>query len=305
MTDQEINKLIRGSWDMHVHVGPDVLPRKYTVFSLAKQEEGKIGGIVVKSHAFSTQPAVKIQEGVNRKLNLVGSVTLNNFVGGLNPDAIYASASIVVKFSPIVWFPTLHAKNHIEKSKGNYEIPPDWIKDPNFIPRKKSEVRPINVIDAKGNLAEETQAVLAMIKKMDCVLATGHLWWKEAELVSKTALKMGIKVILTHVTGRDIIMPLKVQKELAKMGAFVEYCYVFWLDRDNPEDYPPEETARNIKEIGSQHCLISSDTGQRKNPNPSECLKAWVKLLGKYGLKRDDFEQMLIKNPRKILKIRR
>ena len=303
MTDKEINKLIRESWDMHVHVGPDMLPRKYSVASLSDEEEGKIGGIVVKSHAFSTQPTVKIQQEKKKKLNLVGSITLNNFVGGLNPDAVYASASLPTKFPLVVWFPTLHARNHVEKSKGNYEIPPDWIKDPNFVPRKKSEVRPINVIDAKGNLTKETRAVLTMIKKMDCILATGHLWWKEAKLLAQTALKMGIKVILTHVTGRDILMPLGAQKELSKKGVYVEYCYVFWLDRDNPEDYPPKESARNIKKIGPEHCIISSDTGQMRNPSPSQCLMAWVKLLGKHGLSRDNFEQMLIENPRKILGI--
>ncbi len=304
MTNKQIEEFVRNSWDMHVHVGPDVLPRKYSVESLVKEEEGKISGLVVKSHAFSTAPAVKIEEAKNKKIKLAGSITLNNFIGGLNPDAIYASASISTKFPLIVWLPTLHSKNHVNKCKGNHEIPPDWIKDPNFIPRRKAEVNSINLTDKNGKLKKEVLKTLKMVKKMGCILATGHLWWEEAELVAKKALKMGIKVILTHVTGRDIVMPLKVQKELAKKGAFVEYCYVFWLDRDNPGDYPPQESARNIREIGVEQCIISSDTGQTRNPSPSECLKTWVKLLGKYELAKKDFEQMLIKNPRRILGIK-
>jgi len=302
MKDREIEELIKISWDMHVHVGPDVLPRKYSVASLVVEEEGKMAGVVVKSHAFSTAPAVKVEEEKGRKIKLAGSVTLNNFVGGLNPDVVYASASIATEFPCIVWLPTLHAENHLKKCKGNYEIPPDWIKDPNFIPREKKEVKPIKIIDEDGQLTQETESVFRMIKKMGCVLATGHLWWQEAKVLAEKALEMGIKVILTHVTARDIIMPFKVQKELAKKGVFVEYCYVFWLDRDSPGDYPPLESAENIKEIGSEQCIISSDTGQTRNPSPSECLKTWVKLLAKHGLKKDDFYQMLVKNPQRILK---
>lgn len=302
MTNREIEELIKISWDMHVHVGPDVLPRKYSVGSLTLEEEGKMAGIVVKSHAFSTVPAVKIEEEKREKLKLVGSVTLNNFVGGLNPDAVYASASISKKFPLVVWFPTLHAENHLKKSKGDYEITRDWIKDPSFIPRKKKEVKPIEIINKSGQLTQETKSVLKIMKKMSCILATGHLWWQEAKVLAERALRMGIKVILTHVTGRDIIMPLKVQKELASKGAFVEYCYIFWLDRDNPEDYPPQKSAENIKKIGPKQCIISSDTGQTRNPNPSECLKAWVKLLGKYDLEKNDFYQMLVENPQRILR---
>lgn len=301
MTDEEIQKLIKISWDMHVHVGPDILPRKFSVASLADEEEGKIAGIVVKSHAFSTQPSVKVEEEKRRKLKLVGSVTLNNFVGGLNSDAVYASSSVSTEFPCVVWFPTIHAQNHYDKCKGNYEIPPDWIKDPRFVPREKKEVVPIKIIDKKGRLTGETESVLSMIKKMGSVLATGHLWWEEVKILAEKAMGMGIKVILTHVTGRDIVMPLKVQKELAKKGAFVEYCYVFWLDRDNPEDYPLGETARNIREIGPKQCIISSDTGQLKNSSPSECLKAWVKLLEKHGLTKNDFYQMLVENPKRII----
>lgn len=301
MTDKEVEKLIEVSWDLHVHVGPDILPRKYNVASLAEEEEDKIQGIVVKSHAFPTQPAVSAEEGRHRKLKLVGSITLNNFVGGINPDAVIASAVIHTGLPCIVWLPTIHAQNHYDKCKGNYEIPPDWIKDTNFITREKKEVTPIKIVDKKGRLVPEAMTVLTTVKKTGCIIATGHLSWEEAAILTEKALKKGIKVILTHATGRDIVMPLDVQKDLADKGAFVEYCYVFWRDRDNPEDYPPEETTNNIKEIGVEQCIITSDTGQLGNPSPSACLKEWVKLLGSHGLREDHFYQMLVENPKRIL----
>ena len=58
------------------------------------------------------------------KLILIGSVTLNNYVGGLNPDAIYASAKIS-DYPIVVWFPTINSENFLKRSK--YEIPPEWL----------------------------------------------------------------------------------------------------------------------------------------------------------------------------------
>ncbi len=140
-----------------------------------------------------------------------------------------------------------------------------------------------------------------MVKKMHCVLGTGHLSWQEVEVLGKTALDMGIKVILTHPTQRDISMPLRLQKELAQRGAFVEFCYVMYLDRDNEEDYPLDEMADKINEIGADQCILTSDTGQLSNPPPSECLAKFVELLSNQGITRTQFEKMLIRNPRHLM----
>jgi len=304
MSDEELVELIKRSFDMHMHVGPDILPRKYNVEELVREEEGKIAGVALKSHTFPTIPAIDAEKKLRKtSISLIGSVTLNYFMGGFNPSGIYASAAMSKKYPIIVWFPTAHAENHLKKNKSDYEFPPEWVQDPNFKPRLKSDLRAIKVTDWNNKLFYKCERVLRMIKKMGCILATGHLSWEEAEVLTLEARKMDIPVIVTHPMQKDIAMPLEVQKELAQAGAYIEHCYVMYLDRDNPEDYPPSEIARQIREVGPEHCILSSDAGQRGNPGPSECLKDYVRLLEKEGLKPEDFEQMLVKNPRKLLGI--
>jgi hypothetical protein len=303
MNDSEIRELLEKSYDLHYHIGPDILPRKFNADELIREEEGKIAGVALKAHSFPTITAINAaKKNSESKIKLFGSITLNYFMGGFNASAIYASAVMSKKYPIIVWFPTVHAENHLRKNKSKYEFPPEWVKDPNFVARKKNELRAIKVTDWNNKLFDKCERVLRMIKKMDCILATGHLSWKESEVLATEALNMGIKVVITHPMQRDIKMPLKVQKKLAAKGAFIEYCYIMYLDRDHPEDYPLEEQVKCMKEIGIDKVILSSDGGQLRNPSPSQCMHDYIKLLSKHGLEAEDFHQMLVKNPKEILK---
>ncbi|MFH1624933.1 MAG: DUF6282 family protein [Pseudomonadota bacterium] len=303
MRDDEIDKMIQRSYDLHFHIGPDILPRKYNVGQLIQQEQGKISGIVLKSHSFPTITGIIASGEENGRLKLFGSITMNYFMGGFNPSAIYASATMSKNFPIIVWFPTIHAENHLRHNYSNYEIPPEWVKDPEFKPRIKTELKAVRVIDWNNVLFDKCVRVLKMIKKMNCIMATGHLSWEETEVLASQALKEDIKVIITHPNQKDIAMPLRIQKELGRQGAYIEHCYVMYLDRDNEDDYPLDEMADKINEVGADHSILTSDAGQMKSPSPSESLKEFVRLLSKEGITKSQFEKMLIKNPEMILGI--
>ncbi|MDY6854885.1 MAG: DUF6282 family protein [Thermodesulfobacteriota bacterium] len=303
MHDDDIDYMIKNSYDLHFHVGPDILPRKYNVQQLIQKEEGNIAGIVLKSHSFPTITEIVGSKDMDYHLKLFGSITMNYFMGGFNPSAIYASSIMSKNYPIIVWFPTIHAENHLRHNYSNYEIPPEWVKDPEFKPRIKTELKAVRVTDWNNTLFDKCVRVLKMIKKMNCIIATGHLSWEETEVLVTDALKEGIKVIVTHPNQKDIAMPLRVQKELARKGAYIEHCYIMYHDRDNEEDYPLDEMVDKINEVGADHCILTSDAGQIKNPGSNESLKEFVRLLSKEGITRSQFEKMLIKNPESILKI--
>ena len=296
-----ISSIVRDSIDMHYHIGPDILPRRDTVESLLKNEQGKITGIALKSHGFPTISVINTIEKKPEFPFLIGSITLNYFMGGFNPSAIYASATMSKGAPIIVWFPTIHAENHLLKNHSEYEIPPEWVRDPKFKPRLKSELKAIKVTDWNSKLFEKCNRVLKTIKENNCILATGHLSWQESYVLAKEALKMDIPTIITHPMQRDIKMPIEIQKELASKGAYIEHCYVMWLDRDHPEDYPLKTIKNDIEEVGYEHCIISTDAGQIRNPSPSECLETYMNLLHKEGISEQALATMAITNPRKIL----
>lgn len=297
----EINQLVKESIDLHYHIGPDILPRRDTVETLVASERGKIKGIALKSHAFPTISTINTIKKREEDPLLIGSITLNYFMGGFNPSAIYASATMSKGSHLIVWFPTIHAENHLVKNHSEYEIPPDWVKDPAFKPRLKSELKAIKVTDWNNKLFDKCNRVLKTIKDTGSILATGHLSWQESYVLANESLKMGIKTIITHPMQRDIAMPIDKQKELAKKGAFIEHCYIMWLDRDHPEDYPLETIKRDMEEVGYEKCIITTDAGQIRNPSPSTSLEEYMNLLNGAGVSKEDLETMAVDNPRKIL----
>ncbi|VVB54505.1 Uncharacterised protein [uncultured archaeon] len=298
---KKIEEIVSESIDLHVHVGPDVLPRKYTIEQLVAEEEGHLAGFCPKTHSFP--PAAYVAEYLTThttKMKIMGSVTLNYFIGGFNSSAVYA-ASQITKGPVMVWFPTVHAENHLKRSKSEFEIPPDWVKDPNFIPRKKTELKSIRVTDWNNRIFEKCDRVLSMMERMGCILATGHLSAEEGEVLILEALRRGIPSIYTHVIQRDVVLPVEQQKKIAAAGAIIEHSYIVWRDRDNPGDYPFEEQVRQIHEVGPKHCILSSDCGQKHNPPPSQCLAEYIEHLTDHGLKEEDVRTMLIDNPRRIM----
>ena len=280
--------------DLHVHIGPEVIPRKFTTAEIVKAESGKIGGLALKNHfSPTTQMIGTIEEPED--LMLIGSVTLNKSVGGLNPDVIYASARIS-KRPIIVWFPTISADNFLRQSK--YEIPPEWV-GAGFESRLSAEADAVRISNAAGELTEETTKVLRAIKKNNCILATGHVSWQDAKTLVRVALMVGIKkIIVTHPVYQLIDMPLEVQKELAQNeGVYIEQTYAMNLI----DKIPISKIAEQIKTIGAANCIISSDVGQVNSPNPSEALRTFAMLLNQEGVSEKELKVMGEKNPEQIL----
>ncbi|MBU0762747.1 MAG: hypothetical protein KKD39_06945 [Candidatus Altiarchaeota archaeon] len=302
MDDKKTEKIVGEAIDMHFHIGPDILPRRYTVDTLVKEENGKISGVVLKSHSF---PTIALINALQRKdgMKLIGSITLNYFMGGFNNSAIYASAVMSRDKPIVVWMPTIHAENHLLQNKSEYEIPPEWVRDPNFKPRMKYDLKAIKVTDWSGKLIRKAKDCLDTMAEMNCILATGHVSWREAEKLTLEALDRGIKTIVTHPMQRDIAMPLDTQKKLADKGAYIEYCYIMYLDRDNPGDYPLKDQMAAIEDIGAEQVILTSDAGQTRNPGPTESLKQYIKLLAGEGLAEKTITHALVKNPRKILEL--
>ncbi len=283
--------IIKNAVDLHLHIGPEVIPRKFTVESLVKQESGKIAGIALKNHFYPTISMIKTIK--QDSIKLIGSIVLNNYVGGLNPDVIYGSSDIS-EFPIIVWFPTIHAKNFLEKSE--FEIPPEWVNNPNFKSRKSSEITPVKVIE-NDKITEQTKKVLEAIKNTNSILATGHLTWQEAEILATESLKMGIKTILTHPIYQRINMPIEVQKKLTDLGAYSERCFsMYSIDK-----IPIEKIASQIKELGAEKCIISSDVGQAFSKPPSEALEEFTTLLHDQGISKEELKIMLVDNPNKLI----
>lgn len=291
----KIDKIIKVAVDTHFHIGPEIIPRKYNVETLVKNEAGKIRAIVLKNHFYPTIPLINSIKQ-NKRLKLIGSIVLNNFVGGLNPEAIYAQTLLTNK-PFIVWFPTIHAYNFLENNK--YEVPPEWVGGQDFQAREPSKIKPVVVVKNK-KLVKNAIDVLNMIKQYSLVLATGHLSWKESAILIEYALQLGIKkIIITHPIYQSIGMPLDVQKRFADAGCYIEQSYsMYSIDK-----IPLDKIAEQINYVGADSVILSSDMGQVFSPSSSEGLAQFANKLCNFKFTDRELKRMLINNPQRLLGI--
>ncbi len=287
-------EIIKNAIDLHVHIGPEIIPRKFTLPNLIKYEKGKIKGVAVKNHFFPTVSAGDFPTAESPFI--IHSVALNLSNGGFNADVIKASSELA-KAPIIVWFPTIHAQNFLEKT--DYEIAPEWVGDKNFKARKSSLIKGLGVVDENENLKPEVIEVLKIIKETGSILATGHISWQESKkVVEFAARELEItKIIITHPIYQKIEMPLEVQKELANLGAFIEIPFsMYSIDK-----IPIEKLVQQIRYVGPNNVILSSDVGQTFSKSPSESLEEFINLLSEQGISEKEIIQMLCVNPGRLL----
>lgn len=101
----------------------------------------------------------------------------------------------------------------------------------------------------------------------------------------------------------DIIEPLLLPRKdcvdvlMARMGAFIEQCFsMYSIDR-----IPIKKITAQIKAVGAEKCILSSDVGQTFSKNPSAALLEFILLLENEGITEKEIEQMLVKNPRHLV----
>src|SRR4249920_3041950 len=104
-------QLVRGAYDLHVHVAPDVMRRRVTDVQLARRcWDAGLAGFVLKSHYVPTaERAAVVNEALGGEVQVLGGLALNASVGGMNPLAVEIAAR---EGARILWMPTVDAMNH-------------------------------------------------------------------------------------------------------------------------------------------------------------------------------------------------
>src|SRR6185437_13479832 len=86
-------ELLRGAYDTHVHVAPDVVERKIDDVSLARElTQLGMDGVVLKSHYGSTAERAAVVRAAVPGVQTLGAIALNRAVGGINPLAVEIAA---------------------------------------------------------------------------------------------------------------------------------------------------------------------------------------------------------------------
>lgn len=275
-------KPLDGVIDIHIHTAPDSVPRSIDAVDLARLAQSRgMRAIVLKNHYAPTASDAYLVHKIVPDLQVFGGIDLNLSVGGMNPIAVEKMALTTGHLGKVVWMSTYDARAQVVKSKEN---------------------RPFVAVSRDGELLPETKAVIAMIVKYNLVMATGHNSPEDDLLLIREARKQGVKqIVVTHGILSPTSMTIAQMQEAAKLGAYIEFVYNGLIGGSKQFEFA--DYAKAIREVGVEHCILSSDMGQPTNPLHPDGLVLFFDGLKKQGFSQADIDQMSKVNPAKLLSL--
>ena len=292
---------LKGFYDLHIHSAPAPFVRIGDSADIARWcAEAGMAGIVIKSHFEST-----VSKAYHARLavrdaypdfQVFSGIALNRGVGGVNPGAVELALQQGAK---VVWMPTLDAANHAAAfgAGGTYGF-----KAMTLTSRRKGKDPLYRVLDESGKLTPEAKEVVQLVVDSDAILATGHISKQEIIGTVEFALSIGAKrLVITHPELAAPKLDLPTMIELARAGAYMEFCAVNLL----PMFYSIslQGLIEAIEAVTPERTILSSDGGQPFNPRPHEAIRIVIQSLYEKGLTTEAIHTICIENQKKLLNL--
>ena len=284
ISPEVIENLWKGSFDMHIHPGPDpvaVRPLDSGTIAVKAQEAG-MGGIVLKSFFYPTgSDAYLIQKHLVSDLRVFGSVVIAyNTTSGLDraADVIEKQARMGAK---VVWFPAFDAQ-YCQSYLGNKGG--------------------IYILREDGELKREVYDILRVIRERNLVVCSGHMSYAETAKLFDAAVDMGItKMVATHPLAELSRFTAEEIFSLADKGAYIEHVYGTLMPRLGSMD--PSDYVDCIKAVGAKRSLMGTDLAQVWDPAPADGMRHFIAMMLQFGCTPEEVEYMVKTNPAKLLDV--
>ena len=293
-----VKELVRGAYDMHIHSEPDVLPRKFNDIVLAEHAiEAGMAGVVLKSHYICTADRASLINQMFPQIRAFGGLVLNNSMGGMNPLAVDVAGRLGNK---VVWFPTVDAENEVKNITGENvdgKPQPYWMTIARAMREKGIAGDPVKVV-VDGKVTHAAIQCMEVIAEYDMILATGHISPEEMLPVVKAAREAKVnRVIITHPEFPATYLDQDQQRALGKYDVMFERCFT----QPYTKKVEWETVYDNIRKIGPNSTILSTDLGQSTAPWVEEGLGMFISNLLDNGFTPSEVETMSHQNAGEIL----
>jgi hypothetical protein len=288
-------ELVRGAYDPHIHVAPDVVERRISDVALARRfAELGLAGFGLKSHYTSTAERARVVSEAVPEVDTIGAITLNRAVGGLNAVAVEIAAR---EGARIVWFPTVSSENEqheVLAADPNGKVPV-WVRFELELRDAGVAPEPVPVVDASGALLPEAHEVIAAIARHDLVLATGHLSRDEIFAVVDAAAEAGVgRIVVTHPEFPSQRISVEDQCALAERGALMERAFT----TPYTGKCSWEQVFAASRAVGVERTVWSTDLGQVFNPPVEDGLALMADRFLGAGFGEEEVRTMAVANTR-------
>lgn len=284
--------LLAGVCDIHIHCLPDTRERCIDELTLAKQAQ-QVGyrALMYKSNDWSCHDRAYLIRQALPDFEVFGSICMNRVHGDrVNVYAVEQALKTSGGFCRCIWMPTLAAA---------YQHRCDKLPGPG-----------IPVLDARGKVLPEVTRVMELCAEADIIFATGHSSPQESLILAQKAKEIGVKkFVVTHVNSLIWKLTRDQIQQAVDLGAYVEYCYLPRLwgpGTGNPqfERQSHEEFLAYVQTI-PERSFISTDLGQRGNPNPIDGMRTCIRELRNSGISRKNIDWMIRDNPAYLIGLKR
>ncbi|HKP18664.1 MAG TPA: DUF6282 family protein [Gaiellaceae bacterium] len=289
--------LVEGAYDLHVHVAPDVPQRRIDDRGLAARcAEVGLAGFALKSHYTSTAERAQVVSELVPGVRVLGTLTLNWAVGGMNALAVEIAAR---EGARIVWMPTVDSPaetaGRTEPKPGDKV--PQWARLQHELRGLGLSVEPVLVTDERGELRPETRDVLRAIARHGLVLATAHLARDDTFAVVEGAFEEGVQtVVVTHPEFTCQRFSIDDQVALAQRGCLIERC----LTTPYSGKTTFEHVFDGVRAVGIERNFFSSDCGNPDYPPVEDGLAIWADRLLEAGFDDDEIREMVVARSREV-----
>jgi len=297
MATRDDTGLLEGTVDMHAHCGPSLITRTADGYECARDAaQVRMDGIVLKEHFLPTVYGVPY---IDRLLpdsyegTAIGSVVLNYCNGGFNPFMVQTALDFGAK---VVWAPTMDAKHHASRSGG---LGKQFGIDRSDAPEYRGKDG-LYALTESGELKDDVRICLDKIIEADAVFAVGHLSFEEMRAIAEyTADRGHDRVVIDHPNYYVTDLNREQQQALIDLGAYVNFPFcaiaprAHWLSTT--------ELYENIRDLGVDNCIVTSDLGQVGNPDHVDGFRMFGDLLLEEGLSEAEFRTLAATNPKYLL----
>lgn len=293
---ETVQELMRGACDLHIHAGPDIVPRLQDVVEVARDARAAgMRALGIKDHNTNTADRCYVASQLVPGIEIMGGIVLNHTVGGLNPETVEKAIRLGTK---IVWMPSMDAALTIEKVWVTHETP--WLEG--FVERTDPKEGITIFKDNAGDqeIRPEVKDILKLIAEADVILDTCHLGAEETLALVKEAKEIGVrKIIICHPNCSVNLMPIDVQQELAKLGALLSYALLPCMPLFDRQDF--REIAKMIRGVGPENSIFFTDFGQLPNPTVVEGVRMFIASLLAVGFSKKEVRAIASENHNRLL----
>jgi Family of unknown function (DUF6282) len=281
-TGANVSRDLRGAIDIHVHCLPDNVPRSLDGLEAARFAKDRgMRAIVLKSHFDPTAGLAFLARKAAPGIEVFGGVDLNLPVGGMNPHAVEHMVRVSGGWGRMVWMSTFDAENQIRTAKSK---------------------APFVRVSQDGALLPETKAVIAAIAKHNLVLASGHVSAEEALLMFEEGRRLGVRgMVATHGMSTPTSLTVEQARQAGQLGAFIEFTSGTLATASAQARV--DRIADDIRKVGVEHAILSSDLGQANNPLPADGYATFMEALRSKGFTDQELDRMAKENPSRLLGI--